>query len=78
MTGASPEPPQDSSEAADDVAIRKGRLDDLQVYVKLVSTSDELRDLSARCWSIYSSDCLRVCSLFVRKIASLLHQHNLR
>lgn len=67
------ERPQGRTEAGDDAALREGRLDDLQVHAELISTSEELKSKSERCWSLCSSQCLSASYLFVRRMASILH-----
>ena len=73
MRRTSDEQRQAGSDPAADAPHSEGRVDDLQVYTKLISTSEDLRNLSRRCWSLCSSQCLSASHLFIRKLASILH-----
>jgi hypothetical protein len=53
------------------------RLNDLQVYARLVRTSEELRSLSRRCWSTCSRTGLEASAVVIRTLASALYRRNL-
>jgi ribosomal protein S4 len=54
------------------------RLDDLQVYKRLINLVEELEQLSKRAWSLSSSTALMVAAVLVRRLASALYRASLR
>lgn len=50
------------------------RLDDLQVYKRLLALVEELEALAVRCWSPAAATALLAASKIVRTVASALYK----
>jgi hypothetical protein len=53
------------------------RLDDLTVYKRLISISEELDRMAGQCWSPATATAIKTCAAAIRRIASAVFKRSL-